>query len=299
MVEFFEKGKAAKMANRTLIGFAIGLVYAAAILLGYYFDRAVTSYFLCVVVAISIMEVRYALGDRISTKIGILIWIFAMSYGIFYFAFGFTGVVFFTLAVFIVGCIIIIFSIKEDIASSIFNFAFLLVYPALIMSALFYINKARDTTTGELTPYNTVCLCLAFLISCFTDMFAYFFGVMFGKRKLVSHISPKKTVSGAVGGLFGGLVGAFIVYLLFETPFALFGGGLAIVSWLKVIVYILMGLFGSIFTQAGDLIASVVKRYCEIKDYSSLLGSHGGVMDRFDGVMFNSVFVALVLAFIL
>jgi len=253
------------MANRTLIGLAIGVVYVAAILLGYYFDRAITSYFLCIVVAICILEVRFALGSRISRRLGVLIWIFACSYGALYFAFGFTGMVLLTLAVFVVGCLIVLIISDENITECLMNFAFLLVYPTLIMSTLFFLNMAPNSQTGAITQYNTVALCLAFLVSCFTDMCAYFFGVLFGRHKLVPHISPKKTIEGAIGGLLGGLIGAFVVYLLFETNFALFAGaGLPLTPQLKILVYVIIGIFGSLFTQIGDLVASLIKRYCDI-----------------------------------
>ena len=88
--------------------------------------------------------------------------------------------------------------------------------------------------------------------------------------------------------------------MLFETPFALFiNCGLPLSQGLKILVYVIIGIFGSLFTQIGDLVASLIKRYCDIKDYSGLLGVHGGVMDRFDGVMFNSVVIALVFAIVL
>lgn len=288
------------MLSRTLIGFAIGVVYVAVILLGYYVDRVITSYFLCIVVAICILEVRFALGSRISKRLGVLIWIFACCFGAFYFAFGFTGMVMLTLAVFVIGCLIVLIISDENITESLMSFAFLLVYPTLIMSTLFFLNKAPDSTSGAFTTHNTLGLCLAFIVSSFTDMFAYFFGVLFGKHKLVPHISPKKTVEGAIGGLIGGLIGATIVYLLFETSFALFYNcGLPLNNVWEIIVYLIIGIFGSLFTQIGDLVASLIKRYCGIKDYSRLLGVHGGVMDRFDGVMFNSVIIALVFAIVL
>ena len=294
------KSQVQTMIGRTTIGLLIGLVYVAAILLGYYVDRAITSFFLCIVVAICILEVRFALGSRISKRLGVLIWIFACCYGAFYYAFGFTGMVMLTLAVFVIGCLIVLIISDENITESLMNFAFLLVYPTLIMSTLFFLNKAPDSANGSFTMYNTVGLSLAFIVSCFTDMFAYFFGVLFGKHKLVPHISPKKTIEGAIGGLIGGLLGAMVVYLLFETPFAIFiECGLPLNTTLEIFVYIIIGIFGSLFTQIGDLVASLIKRYCDIKDYSKLLGVHGGVMDRFDGVMFNSVVIALVFAIIL
>ncbi len=301
MEKLYDKEIMVPMVKRTLTGLIIALTYAAAILLGYFFDRSITSYFLCLVVAICVLEIRYALGNRISKKLGVIVWCFACSYGIVYYAFGFTGTVLVTLAVFILGSLVELLNEEKDIANGLMSFAFLMIYPAMIMSSLFFINAAQDTTTGLPTQYNTVGLCLTFVVSSFTDMFAYFFGVLFGKTKLIPTISPKKTIEGAVGGLVGGLLGAAIVFLVFETPFAWFvDSGLPITSTgLKVITYVAVGIFGSIFTQTGDLVASIVKRYCGIKDYSVLLGPHGGVMDRFDGVMFNAVFVALIFACIL
>lgn len=301
MVKLFDKDVMGSMVKRTVVGLVIALTYAAAILLGYFFDRSITIYFLCLVVAICVIEVRYALGNRISKKLGVIVWCFACSYGIVYYAFGFTGTVLVTLAVFILGSLVELLNEEKDIAKGLMSFAFLMVYPAMIMSSLFYINAAQDSVTGLSTQYNTVGLCLAFVVSSFTDMFAYFFGVLFGKTKLIPSISPKKTVEGAAGGLVGGLIGAAIVYLVFETPFAWFVDcGLPITPvGLKIVTYVAIGIFGSVFTQTGDLVASIVKRYCGIKDYSTLLGPHGGVMDRFDGVMFNAVFIALMFACIL
>lgn len=94
-------------------------------------------------------------------------------------------------------------------------------------------------------------------------------------------------------------MGAGIVYLLFETSFALFSPGLPLSGGLKIVVYVIIGIFGSASTQIGDLVASLVKRQCGIKDYSNLLGAHGGIMDRFDGMMFNAAFIAIIYAFLL
>ena len=66
-----------------------------------------------------------------------------------------------------------------------------------------------------------------------------------------------------------------------------------------VLVYVSIGLVGSFMTQVGDLLASITKRHFGIKDYSRILGDHGGIMDRFDGIMLNATFVALVYMFII
>ncbi len=127
------------------------------------------------------------------------------------------------------------------------------------------------------------------------DTMGFFVGRAFGKRKLSPRLSPNKTVEGAIAGLFGGiLVLAVAKYVFgainFSVSFQLFG--LAInwsiaqihLSWLMVVF---CGLFGAAVSIAGDLFASSIKRYCGIKDFSSLIPGHGGVLDRLDGVFFS------------
>ena len=164
------------------------------------------------------LEVRDALGNRIPKQFNALVWIFALCFGVPYFLFGISGVAVFILAIFIIGCAISVFSQLNEAVVHLAYFSFLLIYPAFVMSAMFFINKSMDSS-GNLLDIHTVGLALVFLVASCTDMFAYFFGSLFGRHKLVPSISPKKTWEGAAGGLFGGLVGAGIVYLLFETPF--------------------------------------------------------------------------------
>ena len=173
-----------------------------------------------------------------------------------------------------------------------------------------FLNDKIGLHTGRetyLLPLNALALALVFAVSTFTDMFAYFVGGLFGKHKLCPEISPKKTVEGAIGGIFGGLLGSAIVYLIFDyshlfgygPQFGLSFEGLGLQPYYMWITYALIGLFGSAATQIGDLLASMIKRYCGIKDYSRLLGEHGGIIDRMDGIMLNSVFVSFVFMFIL
>lgn len=110
-----------------------------------------------------------------------------------------------------------------------------------------------------------------------TDIFAYFSGYFFGKHKLCPKISPKKTVEGAIGGVLGSIA------------LCTFFGYVASEVWIPH--FALIGLFGSIAAQAGDLTASVFKRKMGIKDYGNLIPGHGGVLDRFDSVLFTAPFV--------
>ncbi|MDO4543069.1 MAG: phosphatidate cytidylyltransferase [Clostridia bacterium] len=113
---------------------------------------------------------------------------------------------------------------------------------------------------------------LAILAPMAADVFAYFGGVLFGKHKLCPNISPKKTVEGAIFGVIGGI--AMGVVLLFLQN--LWGSD---IEWHAMIV---LGLLCGIAGQFGDLFASMIKRWADIKDFSSLLPGHGGIMDRMD-----------------
>ena len=119
---------------------------------------------------------------------------------------------------------------------------------------------------------------MTFGISFGTDGMAYLVGRTWGRHKLCPTVSPKKTIEGAVGGLIGGVLLAQLVRLwfvhVFHTPMP------------GVPAALLLGLLGSYAGQVGDLTASLLKRYAGIKDYGNLFPGHGGVMDRFDSVIF-------------
>lgn len=322
--------------NRTIIGFFIFLGMAVVILLNvllpnfgnenFVSGRGINSVIFSALILLAVVEMRRAFGvERIPHCFSWLIWLYGIGIGPSYSFFGFNGIVFFTLIVFI--CAVFIALIKNR-ADSLIYIASVLVYPGLIMSSLLYINRCstNQVVANEqmlqyvsydiwqhvssvryqyLMPYNAILLSFVFAVSCFTDIFAYLVGSMFGKHKLCPDISPKKTVEGAVGGLVGGALGSAIVYLLFDSPIKLFPdcfgltfAGLELSTANVIITYVVLGLVGSVMTQLGDLLASMVKRYCGIKDYSRILGEHGGIMDRFDGIMLNAVFVASVSMFI-
>ena len=121
------------------------------------------------------------------------------------------------------------------------------------------------------------------LLSAFgTDIFAYFGGYFLGKHKLCPTISPKKTIEGSLCGTLASV----ILCTLFGALFMDDG---------KLLMYAVTGLAGGIFSQLGDLTASVFKRKMGIKDYGNLIPGHGGIMDRFDSVVFTSPMVFYIL----
>lgn len=110
------------------------------------------------------------------------------------------------------------------------------------------------------------------------DSAAYFIGNAKGKRKLCPEISPKKTVEGAVGGVVCGTVAP----LLFGLIFLLIYGNVTV----NFAILPLLGLLNSVISIFGDLVFSVIKRSCNIKDFGSIMPGHGGLLDRFDSVIF-------------
>ena len=120
-------------------------------------------------------------------------------------------------------------------------------------------------------------LLLPFVFSFASDTFAYIVGCTMGKHKLAPKVSPKKSVEGAVGGLLGNVVGGLVFAFVMNTWF-----GQSIHYGLIALV----GLFCSVVAQLGDLSFSLIKREFGVKDYGKLFLAHGGVLDRFDSVLF-------------
>ncbi len=117
---------------------------------------------------------------------------------------------------------------------------------------------------------------IPFISAWCADAGAYFIGSKFGKHKLAPSISPKKSIEGAFGGVAGGILGMLIYGIILhfcKTD----------VPW---IAFIVIGFLGSFFGLLGDLFLSYIKRDCKIKDFGNFLPGHGGVLDRFDSVLF-------------
>jgi phosphatidate cytidylyltransferase len=110
-----------------------------------------------------------------------------------------------------------------------------------------------------------------------SDSFALFAGLGFGKHKLAPSLSPKKTVEGALGGFAGAIVSCVVYGVVVHSAFDLQTNYVALAFY---------GALGSVVAQIGDLSFSYIKRQCGLKDFGKLLPGHGGVLDRFDSVLF-------------
>lgn len=117
----------------------------------------------------------------------------------------------------------------------------------------------------------------AVLLTFITDGGAYFAGVFLGKHRGITKVSPNKSLEGYIGGLVTGVIFAvaygLIVSAITDRP-------------MNYVILVLCGLVGALFTELGDLSFSLIKRQYDVKDYGNLLPGHGGMLDRFDSMIF-------------
>ena len=165
---------------------------------------------------------------------------------------------------------------------------------AAIFSCQVFVKDFDATDVGK-------CFMIVLYVA-FTDIFALVFGMKFGKHKLCPHISPKKTWEGAIGGticatIMGSMFAIFYNYFGHyfvpdKEPIKFFFGVFdyeKMPAALMVIVLIVLTALISVSSQIGDLICSKFKRTYEIKDFSQVFPGHGGILDRFDSVLFASI----------
>ena len=138
-----------------------------------------------------------------------------------------------------------------------------------------------------------ILLCLTFAVPLLGDVFALYVGSAIGGPKFCPAVSPKKTIAGSLGGLAGSMIAAMIVFGLSHV----FCDAPTLAKLPVWWHYLLLGFFGGIAGQIGDLFASMVKRHSGIKDFSNLFPGHGGMLDRLDSVLFMAVLMYCYLLF--
>lgn len=131
---------------------------------------------------------------------------------------------------------------------------------------------------------------VAVLAAWIPDVGAYLTGTFFGKHKLCPDISPKKTVEGAVGGMIFSMAAMVLIGMFFS--FIYYGGE----KQANYIALMLIGLGGAVTSMVGDLSFSLIKRSCGVKDFGQLIPGHGGMLDRFDSVIFTAPYVYILVS---
>ncbi|MGL5245800.1 MAG: phosphatidate cytidylyltransferase, partial [Sarcina sp.] len=155
-----------------------------------------------------------------------------------------------------------------DVAITLLGF----IYVGIFFSFIYLVNSKDG---GQYLVW------LIFLSSWFCDTMAYYAGRFFGKHKLCPKVSPKKTIEGSLGGVLGSTIACVIFGMIVSKYYFI----------IPMSAYFIIGILCGVFCQFGDLVASSIKRYVGIKDYSNLIPGHGGILDRFDSILFSGVVV--------
>ncbi len=300
------------MKTRVITGIFITFIYAAVILLALYVHPIFFDVFIFLLALCGTYELTNAVKRMFSPPIVVLNLITVVAcFGAFWFSqyffktysAGMTGF-FLAFALMILVTVLTTAFSKTYVKGNAVSTIFIMLYPCALLLFSLGINAFIDVgqvgVSGS-TPYRNAGIALLFLVPALTDVMAYAVGSTVKGKKLCPNLSPKKTISGAVGGLFGGLLGAGIVLLLIylaeRFSVNIFGLQMLTDGWTGTVINMLaLGLIGSVFDQIGDLFASYIKRKAGVKDFANVLPGHGGIIDRIDGFMFCGAFIYLYFA---
>ena len=178
--------------------------------------------------------------------------------------------------IFVLGTLVVfravyVFSFPKYKAEQIFAGFLGVFYVAVMLS---YVYQTRELNAG------TYIVWLIFLCSWGCDTCAYCVGVLIGKHKMAPKLSPKKSVEGAVGGVLGAALLTVIYGYVFQNQMNLSTEYIFVLAGISAV--------GALISMVGDLAASAIKRNYDIKDYGKLIPGHGGILDRFDSVIFTA-----------
>ena len=258
-----------------------GALFVAAIITGAIWSPLAFAALFFVVTAISIWEYQHLLwpGSRVPG-----LWLPMLSgliiYALIaYYALGWLEPVhlWLILPVIVVHSSLLVFTVKDIVLRRIagdFAGIMFIVIPLAVLNL--YLNPQG------IPEYHTAWFVLGmFLILWTHDTFAYLTGSLFGKQRLYPEISPKKTWEGSIGGFGFSLITAYIL--------SIFSPELGLFHWF--LIALIIAVFGTI----GDLAESLLKRRANVKDSGRLLPGHGGILDRFDSLLFVSPIVLVII----
>jgi len=224
------------------------------------------------------MTNKWSFNQFINIIFGLFVY---LSLYISYITYRYIYVVFIIIAVFIVEGSIAVFKKESDI-NDIGRSLITVFYPSIGMGSLAII---RNFDTCLFRNGLFLIIYLACIVS-FTDMFAYFFGCKYGKRKLAPHISPNKSLEGSIAGtVFGVLISTCFAFFSGVSKYLFF---FSTNTFIVILLTVLLSLVVSIVDQIGDLLESRLKRSYGLKDFSHILPGHGGILDRFDSYIFTA-----------
>lgn len=160
--------------------------------------------------------------------------------------------------------------------TKIYASAFVTLYIAIFMSFVVLLRN-------YVGRYGVIAV---FMFSWITDTGAYFAGSLAGKHKLAPELSPKKTVEGAIGGICLTVIASVVYILILKYCLN--------INIMYKALFLVAAAIGAVLSEIGDLAASALKRQCKVKDFGWIFPGHGGMLDRFDSVVFIAPYVYLV-----
>lgn len=146
----------------------------------------------------------------------------------------------------------------------------------MFLSSLYVLRRMPETMIVD-ARMGFVFMLMPIACVIITDTFALFTGMLIGKHKLAPSVSPKKTVEGAIGGAVFGVLTFVAAGIISEKVIGVD---------VNLTLFAAAGLLTSVIGQFGDLFMSVIKRHCDLKDFGNLMPGHGGILDRFDSLIF-------------
>ena len=258
------------MKTRVIVGSLLVLLMIAVL----YFGGFILLSMLALFSIAAIYEMGLTFRKKSYNPILIPAYVFALAYPFVDFYFGLLSLIILYMATVMATMIWSLFA-KRRTTNDIIPSLFILSYPTLFLICMHLVYFSFER------PVALVAACMAYAAPECADTFAYFGGTFLGKHKLCPTISPKKTVEGAIFGVVGGTIGGLICRAVFVYAFHMPMPGIP--------AAIALGLIGSVAGEIGDLSASLLKRHSGIKDYGKIFPGHGGVMDRFDSVIFTLI----------
>lgn len=192
-----------------------------------------------------------------------------------------TGILLFLISMLLLLLMFYVFSYPKFNIKQVAIIFFSIIYVAVMFSFIYLIR--------ERNVYGKYFVWLVFICSWGSDTFAYCTGLLLGNNKLSPILSPNKTIEGAIGGIIGAsILGGLYTYIVFYKM-----NDKYTFSCVQVAISCAIG---AIISMIGDLTASAIKRDFNVKDYGNLIPGHGGILDRFDSVIFAAPAVYFILS---
>ena len=201
-----------------------------------------------------------------------------------------TGILLTVIFVFMGGMFVYVFGFPKFQASQVASSFFSFFYGPVCLSFIYLTRELGRSASGSRDAIGLYIVWLILFCSWGCDTCAYCVGMLIGKHKMSPILSPKKSIEGAVGGVLGAAALGALYGFAIEDKIA----DKRVVPFFALICGV-----GALISMVGDLAASAIKRNADLKDYGNLIPGHGGVMDRFDSVIFTAPVIYFMAVFLL